>query len=203
MRRSLAIVRAGEAAWRCSSSAVLIACATAWAQGPERGVSFEADSAYLDLRSGGSVFKGLAVTDGVISVVAAEGTTTSEGDDAVWHFRAGLSITIDVTTVTADSGTFRYVDGRFTEFELLGAPLTLDGSTRTGSRPFRLTGRRISYDGARQLFTASEGVVFASNGMEIRNCSWTYDLAHKSVQGLAEGERKCTADVVVNRPSVP
>ncbi len=182
---------------------VLIACAAASAQQPERGVSVDADSVFLDLRSGGSVFKELAVTDGVISVVAAQGTTTSEGADGVWDFRDGLSLTIDATTLNADSGTLRYTDGKFTEFELLGAPLTLDGSTGTGSRPFRLTAGRMSYDGARRLFTASQGVVFASNGMEIRNCSWTYDLSDKSVQGLAEADSKCTADVVVNRPSPP
>src|SRR5687768_3829268 len=203
MTRPLPIVGAGEAAWRWSSLVVLVACATASGQQPERGVSVDADSVFLDLRNGGSVYKGLAVTDGVISVVAGEGTTTSEGDDGVWRFRGDLRITIDVTTLTADSGTFRYTDGKFTDFELLGAPLTLDGSTGTGSRPFRLTAGRTMYDGAQQLFTASEDVVFVSNGMEIRNCRWTYDLSDKSVQGLAEGERKCTADLVVNRPSLP
>ncbi len=138
------------------------------------------------------------MTDGAMSVNAAEGTHTSAGSDGVWDVRVGLRITIDVATLTADSGTLRYRDGKFTQVELLGTPVTLDGSVGNPSRPFRLTAGRISYDGAQRLLTASDAV-FASDGMEVRNCSWTYDLSDKSVQGLAEANSKCRASVPVNR----
>jgi lipopolysaccharide export system protein LptA len=182
---------------------VLVFSATALAQQQEEGVSFEAKSVSVDLRTGGSLFTGLAVTDGAVSVNAMEGTHTSEGDDGVWDVRGGLRISIDVATLTADTGTLRYTDGVFSKVELLGTPVTLDGSAGSGSRPFHLTAGRISYDGARQRLTASEGVVFASNGMEIRNCSWTYDLSDKSVQGLAEADGKCNASVPLDRRDVP
>jgi lipopolysaccharide export system protein LptA len=179
---------------------VLVASTTAFAQQPEQGVSVEADSVSFDLGKGVSVYTRLAVTDGVVNVDAAEGTTTSEGANGIWDFRNGLRITIDAATLTAESGTLRYTDGRFTQVELLGTPVTLDGSTGSGSRPFRLTAGRISYDG-QGLLTASNDAVFASNGMQIRNCSWIYDLSDKSVQGLAEADRKCTADVIVGPPA--
>jgi lipopolysaccharide export system protein LptA len=183
--------------------ALVLIFSAALAQEQEQGVTFEADSASVDLRTGGSLFTGLAVTDGAVSVNAMEGTHTSEGDDGVWDVRGGLRISIDVATLTADAGTLRYTDGVFSEVELLGTPVTLDGSAGSGSRPFRLTAGRISYDGARQRLTASEDVVFASNGMEIRNCSWTYDLSDKSVQGLAEADDKCNASVPIGRRDVP
>ena len=73
-------------------------------------------------------------------------------------------VIIDAATLTADSGTLRYTGGKFTQVELLGTPVTLAGLT--GSRPFRLTAGRISYDG-QGLLSASGDAVFASNGMEI------------------------------------
>lgn len=145
------------------------------------------------------MFAGLAVTDGAISVNAAEGTTTSEGNDGTWDFRGGLRITIDAATLTADRATLRYVDGRFTYVELLGEPVTLDGLAGSGSRSFRWTAGRITFDGAKRVLAASEGAVFTSEEMEVRNCRWTYDLSDKSVQGVGETDRKCTAAVVLNR----
>ena len=189
-----------EAGYRWSAWAALISCATAFAQQPEQGVSFEADS--VSVRSGSSVFAGLTVTDGAISIDAAEGTTTSQGDDGVWDLRGGLRISIDVAILTADSGSLQFAAGTFTQVELLGEPVTLDALAGSGSRPFHLIAGRISFDGAQRVFTASQGAIFSSNGMEIRNCRWTYDLADKSVQGLAEPDTKCNANVVVNRTPV-
>ena len=193
------MVRPSTAVSNRCGALVLIASATAFAQQPEQGVSVEADFVSFDLRRGGSVYTGLAVTDGIVKVDAAEGTITSEGAAGVWDVRNGLRMTIDAATLIADSGTLRYTGGKFTQVELLGTPVTLAGLT--GSRPFRLTAGRISYDG-QGLLSASGDAVFASNGMEIRNCSWTYDLFKKSVQGLPQADRKCIASMpLVSRPS--
>lgn len=196
------MIRVSEAAYRRSAFVVLVSCATALAQPPEQGVSVEADS--VSFGRGGSVYTGLTVTDGTVTINAAEGTTTSgNSDDGVLDFRRGLRITIDLATLSADSGTLRFADGGITQVELRGDPVTLDASTGSGARPFHLTAGRISYDGALRVLTASEGAVFASDGMEVRNCSWTYDLSDKSVQGLAETDSKgCTASIA-KRASVP
>jgi lipopolysaccharide export system protein LptA len=196
------MIQVSGAAYRLSAFALLISCATALAQQPD-DVSFEADSVFLDLRGGGSVFAGLTVTDGTITINAAEGTTTSvNGDNGVWELRGGLRAAIDTTTLTAGSGTLRFADGRFTEIELRGDPVTLEGSVGGESRQFRLTAGRITYDGTGRVLTVSEGAVFVSDGLEVRNCSWTYDLSDRSVQAIAETSGKCIATVTMNRASV-
>ena len=112
---------------------MLFLCATVLAQQPD-GVSFEADSVSFDLR-GSSVFTGLTVTDGAVTISAGEGTTTSQdGDNGLWELRAGLHIAIDAATLAADSGTLRFADSRFTEIELRGDPVTLEG-TAGGEAP--------------------------------------------------------------------
>ena len=194
-------VRVSEGGPRWGALLAIISCVDAFAQQPEQAVSVEADSVFLDLQRGGNVFTGLTVTDGAVSIDAAEGVRTSEGDDGVWDFRAGLRVTIDVATLTADSGTLRDTGGKFTQVELLGAPVTLDGAAGSPPRPFRLTAGRISYDEAHRVLTASEGALFASDGLEVRDCRWMYDLSERSVTGVAEGDRKCAASVVVDRPS--
>jgi hypothetical protein len=142
------------------------------------------------------------VTDGAVTISAGEGTTTSQdGDNGLWELRAGLHIAIDAATLAADSGTLRFADSRFTEIEFLGDPVTLEGTAGGEARKFRLTAGRIAYDGARQVLQASDGAVFASDGLEVRNCSWTYDLSDKSVHAVAETSSKCTATVVLNRTS--
>jgi lipopolysaccharide export system protein LptA len=177
---------------------LLFLCATVLAQQPD-GVSFEADSVSLDAR-GSSVFTGLTVADGTVTLNAAEGTTTGEdGDSRLVDLRGGLTIAIDTATLAADSGTLRIADGRFTELELLGDPVTLEGTAGGESRQFRLTAGRIAYDGARRVLQVSDGAVFVSDGMEVRNCSWTYDLSDKSVQAVAETSSKCTATVALKR----
>jgi hypothetical protein len=103
----------------------------------------------------------------------------------------------DGVSFEADSVSFDL--RRFTEIEFLGDPVTLEGTAGGEARKFRLTAGRIAYDGARQVLQASDGAVFASDGLEVRNCSWTYDLSDKSVHAVAETSSKCTATVVLNR----
>ena len=192
------MIRVNGAAIRPSACALLFLCATALAQQPA-GVSFQAQKMSFDLR-GNSVFTALTVTDGTLTISAAQGTATSQdGANGLWELRAGLSIAIDGATLAADSGTLRASDGRFTEIEFLGAPVTLEGTAGGESRQFRLTAGRIAYDGTRGVLQASEGVVFVSDGLEVRNCSWTYDLTNKSVQAVAETSSQCTATVALKR----
>jgi lipopolysaccharide export system protein LptA len=192
------MIRVNGAAFRPSACALLFLCATAPAQQPG-GVSIEADSMSFD-GQGNSVFKGLTVTDGTFTISAEEGTTTSQnGGSGLWELRAGLRIAIDAATLAADSGTMRAAGGRFTEIEFLGAPVTLEGTAGGDSRQFRLTAGRIAYDGTRGVLQASEGVVFVSDGLEVRNCNWTYDLSDKSVQAVAETASKCAATVALKR----
>ena len=191
------MIRVNGAAIRPSACALLFLCATALAQ--TDGVSFQAAAMSFDLR-GNSVYTALTVTDGTLTISAAQGTATSQdGANGLWELRAGLSIAIDGATLAADSGTLRASDGRFTEIEFLGAPVTLEGTAGGESRQFRLTAGRIAYDGTRGVLQASEGVVFVSDGLEVRNCNWTYDLSDKSVQAVAETASKCAATVALKR----
>jgi hypothetical protein len=193
------MIRVNGAAFRPGACALLFLCATTLAQQPD-GVSFEAASVSFDAR-GNSVFSKLTVADGTVTLTAAEGTTTSEdGDNRRVDLRGGLTIAIDSATLAADSGTLRIADGRFTELELLGAPLTLEGQAGEGeARRFRLTAGRIAYDAARRLLQASEDVVFVADGLEVRNCNWTYDLSNKSVQAVTETSSNCAVTVPLNR----
>lgn len=192
------MIRLNGAAFRPSACALLLFCASALAQESD-GISFEADSVSFDPR-GNSVFTGLIVTDGTITISAAEGTATSkDGGNSLWELRAGLSIAIDAATLVADSGTLRSADGRFTEIELLGAPVTLEGKAGNEARQFRLTAGRIAYDGTSRVLQASEGTVFVSDGLEVRNCNWTYDLSDNSVQAVTETSSKCAVTVPLNR----
>ena len=105
------MIRLNGTAFRPSACALLLFCATALAQQPD-GISFEADSVSFDPR-GSSVFTGLIVTDGTITISAAEGTATSKhGGNGLWELRAGLSIAIDAATLVADSGTLRSAEDR-------------------------------------------------------------------------------------------
>jgi lipopolysaccharide export system protein LptA len=175
-------------------------CATALAQQPD-GISLDADSVSLGLRGTGNVFTGLTVTDGSVTINAAEGKSTGDNGD-LWELRGGLSVASDTVTLTAESGTIRVADGKFTAIELLGDPATLDGPVGDESRQLHLTAGRIAYDGMRRVLTVSEGAVFVSDGLEVRNCSWTYDLSDKSVQSRAEETSgKCQATVEMNRAS--
>lgn len=185
-------------AYRTSAFALLALCATAIAQEPD-GVSFEADSVSFDLRGSGGVYTGLTLTDGTINISAAEGTTSANGDNRLWELRGGLRIAVDMATLAAERGTLQSADGRFTEIELLGEPVTLEGLAGGEQRQFRLTAGRIAYDGTRRVLTMSEGAVFVSDGLEVRNCSWTYDLTDKSVQAIAETSSKCRATVAMKR----
>ena len=194
------MIQVNGAAYRLSVFVSLILSATASAQQPD-GVSLEADSVSFDLRGGGSVYTGLTVTQGTITINAAEGAITSDNGDLL-ELRGGLRVAIDAATLTADRGTLRFADGKLTEIELLGDPVTLDGPVGGQSRQLRLTAGRIAYDGTRRVLRVSEGVVFVSDGLEVKNCSWTYDLSDKSVQAVAEGSSKCTATVAMNRTSV-
>lgn len=182
---------------RLSGCSLLVCCATALAQQPD-GFSFDADSVSLDLRGRGRVFTGLTVTDGTITIDAAEATTTGDSSDA-WELRNGLRITIDVVTLIADSGTLRVADGEITAIELLGDPVTLDGPVGGEPRQLRVTAGRIAYDGMLRVLTASDGAVFVSDGLEVKNCNWTYDLSDQSVHATAETSSKCRATAAVNR----
>ena len=140
------MIRVNGAAFRPSACALLFLCATALAQQPD-GVSFEADSVSFDLR-GSSVFTGLTVTDGAVTISAGEGTTTSQdGDNGLWELRAGLHIAIDAATLAADSGTLRFADGSIVTIASVEG---LEGTAGGEARKFRLTAGRIAYDGARQ-----------------------------------------------------
>jgi lipopolysaccharide export system protein LptA len=178
---------------------LLILNATALAQPPDR-VSLDAEFVSLDLRGNDSVFSGLTVTDGTVTVNAAEGTTINDGDgNGRWDLRRGLGIVFDTATLTADRGTLRFADGKLTEIELRGDPVTLDEPGDGESRQFRLAAGRIAYDGTQRLLRASDGVVLLSDGLEVKNCSWTYDLSDKTVEATAETTDKCTASVPINR----
>jgi lipopolysaccharide export system protein LptA len=181
---------------------LLILDATALAQPPDR-VSLDAEFASLSLQGNDSVFSGLTVTDGTVTVNATEGTTTSDGaGNGLWKLRRGLRIVFDTATLTADSGTALFADGKFTEIALLGDPVTLDEPGEGELRQFRLTAGRITYDGTQRVLSAAENVVFLSDGLEVKNCSWTYDLSGNTVEATAESSDKCTASVPINRAAV-
>lgn len=191
------MIQVNGTVYRLSAFMLLISCAVA----QEPGVSFEADSVSLDLRGTGNIFTGLTVTDGSITINAAEGESTGDNRD-FWELRAGLRVAIDTATLTADSGTLRFADGKFTEIKLLGDPVTLEGLVGSEKRQFRLAAGRIEYDGTRRVLRVSEGAVFVSDGLEVRNCSWTYDLSERSVEATAETTGRCVATVATSRTSV-
>ena len=172
-------------------------CSTALAQQP--AVSLEAESVSLNLQGGGSVYTGLTLTDGVVTIDAAEGVNTS-ANEGLWELR-GLRIALETVTLTADTGTLRLAGGKVAELELIGGPATLDGTVGGDSRQLRLTAGRIAYDAARRVLRVSESAVFASDGLEVRDCSWTYDLSDKSVEAIPEGTSKCVATVTLDTGS--
>ena len=65
-----------------------------------------------------------------------------------------------------------------------------------------LKAARDLWPGFAPVEIARDGAVFVSDGLEVRNCSWTYDLSERSVEATAETTGRCVATVATSRTSV-
>jgi lipopolysaccharide export system protein LptA len=173
------------------------------AQQPERTISFEAESASFDLRRGNSVFRRLSVSDGSVTIHAAEGTTTgNEANSGTLSFWDGVRVTINAGTLTADSGVFRFSEGQLGQGELVGDPVAFETRGEADDAAFHGTAGRIEYDGAQRTLSASDGASLTFGGTELTNCNWTYNFDDESAAAVAEGDGTCLARITKGTESL-
>lgn len=161
-------------------------------------VSFEAESVFYDARKGSSVYKGLSVSDGTVSISANEGVATrNERDEGTLEFSGAVEVTFESSVVSADSATFRFAAGRLTEGEVIGRPAEFETSATEGPRSIRGTAGRISYDRSQGVLSARDGVSFAYDATTVRNCNWTYSLNDGAFSVFSADDAKCAVSVAV------
>ena len=177
---------------------LLVTCAAAVGQQSPRELTLAADSMSVDLQSGSSVYKGLLLSDGTVSIEAAEGTSAVSAKSGQWRLRGGVKITFDGAVVSADNADFQFSAGRITAGEVLGNPVTFTGSAADDA-DVQGTADRIVYDGLTGMLSASGNTSFVWEGQTVDNCDWIYRLNEKMASWVSDSDGKCVMRIAVQR----
>lgn len=160
---------------------------------PEPGTaprSFTAgfDSLSLDLRSNRSIYTNVRLTDGNVTITAAEGTTDETSfEDSQWQFAGGVSISVDSTTLRAGSASFLFRNGALERGELAGEPVELTDFLEDRQLTVRGTAERIVFDNETRTAALYGQATLALGANEYSGCDLIYHLEEKTFNsGSAE-----------------
>jgi lipopolysaccharide export system protein LptA len=139
------------------------------------------DSLSLDLRSNKSIYTNVRITDGSVTITAAEGSTDETSfEDSQWQFAGGVSITVASAVLRAESATFLFRNGALLHGELDGGPVEISDFVAEQQLTVRGTADHILFDNTTQTAALNGRATLALGANEYSGCDLVYHLSEKT-----------------------
>lgn len=168
------------------------------ANGDQRTFTAGFDSLSLDLRSNQSIYTNVRVTDGRVTITAAEGTTDETSfEDSRWQFAGGVTITMETATLTASTATFEFRNGELQFGELTGEPVQMTDFIEEQQTAVRGTADRITFDNRTQTAALYGQATLALGANEYSGCDLVYHLNEKTFNS---GSSECGVVFTITPP---
>ena len=136
----------------------------------------------LDLRSNGSVCANVQISDGTISISAAEGTADETSfQNSEWQFTSNVRIAFQTTVILADHAIFNFSNNELIFGELTGTPVELQDFVPEQNADVRGTAESVSYDNRDGTARMQGEATLALGENEYFGCDLVYNLNEKTI----------------------
>jgi len=162
---------------------LLVAGAPGAQQSEEARRQFTAgfDSLSLDLRSNQSIYTNVRITDGYVTIQAAEGAADETSfENSQWKFDGGVSINVETAEMIAISATFVFENGELASGELTGTPVEITDFIEEQQAAVRGTAERIVFDNRAQTAALYGRSTLTLGANEYSGCDLVYHLTEKT-----------------------
>ena len=161
----------------------LLACGAAAAPyNTQAPINLEAASSDFDYRNNTLVFKRVRITQGQLTVEAAEANATGlEFANASWTLKGDVRITVPDGKLTANDAVVSFRDNQIARAEVRGKPASFEQRLKESGQLARGRADTIEYD-VRNGTVQLSGDAWLSDGQnEIRGSTLIYDIARQRV----------------------
>ena len=161
----------------------LLACGAAAAPyDTQAPINLEAASSDFDYRNNTLVFKRVRITQGQLTVEAAEANATGlEFANASWTLKGDVRITVPDGKLTANDAVVSFRDNQIARAEVRGKPASFEQRLKESGQLARGRADTIEYD-VRNGTVQLAGQAWLSDGQnEIRGSKLIYDIARQRV----------------------
>ena len=182
-----------------ASATVLLALAAspAGSQPADDGRAFSAtfDTVSIDLRQDRSIYTNVRITDGEVTISAAEGTTSeSSFEDGEWTLSGGVRVVYESAELTADSATFVVEQGELLHGELIGAPVLIRDYIEERSAEVVGTAEIIRIDKTEETASLLGEATLSVDTNEYSGCDMVYRLVERT---FSSGSAECGVTLVL------
>ena len=161
----------------------LLACSAAAAPyDREAPINLEAASSDFDYRNNTLVFEQIRITQGQLTVEAAEANATGlEFSNAQWTLKGDVRIAVPDGKLAANDAVVSFRDNQIARAEVRGKPATFEQRLKEGNQLAQGRADAIEYD-VRNGTVQLSGDAWLSDGQnEIRGSTLIYDIARQRV----------------------
>jgi lipopolysaccharide export system protein LptA len=161
----------------------LLACGAAAAPyDTQAPINLEAASSDFDYRNNTLVFKRVKITQGLLTVEAAEANATGlEFANASWTLKGDVRIAVPDGKLAADDAVVSFRDNQIARAQVNGRPATFEQRLQESGQLARGRADAIEYD-VRNGTVQLSGDAWLSDGQnEIRGSTLIYDIARQRV----------------------
>ncbi len=158
-------------------------------------ISLYAESSSFDQRTNTIIFHGLQITQGDLAIHADEAVTSGVNfERSEWHFSGHVKITVDSTSIEADSADIIFEDHSLLVAELRGNPAVFQDLTATREQPIRGGANHLSYNNVDRTLRMTEGAWLSEGPNKFTGCDLIYDLEREQI---TSGSSECGEPVVI------
>ncbi len=158
-------------------------------------ILLDADSSSFDQKNETVVFRSLRITQGDIGIRADEAVASAlDFERSEWRFTGNVIITIESSTIRAESAELVFADHGLLSAELRGQPATFEDLSVTRDQPISGSANILSYDNTTRVLRMSEGARLSEGSNEMTGCNLIYDLNQEQITSGSSG---CGEQVVI------
>jgi lipopolysaccharide transport protein LptA len=158
-------------------------------------ILLDAASSSFDQKNETVLFRSLQITQGDLGIRADEAVASAlDFERSEWRFTGNVRITVESTTIAADSAELVFEAHALVVAELRGAPARFEDLSETREHPISGSANILSYDNVDRILRMNEGARLSEGSNEMTGCNLIYDLGQEQITSGSSG---CDEQVVI------
>jgi lipopolysaccharide transport protein LptA len=147
----------------------------------------EAESSSIDGQSNRAHFRRLKITQGDLSIEAADAVVTGvDFEDREWTLSGGVRVVVDSAVLESESAVFKFRGNELERGELAGDPASFT-DRKTREQPASGSAEKITYNNVAHTLRLSENARIVKGSSEIVGCELIYDFDEERVTSGSSG----------------
>ena len=151
-------------------------------------VEIYAENTTFDGKTGTTIYRGLQLKQGSISIEAEEGRATLRGPtEGEWQFNGNVSIVVDNGRIECETAHLVFEESILTQATVTGMPATFELQREDANDVTRASGGRLEYDVRRGIIEFSDDAMITEAGNEIASHYLLYNINERRIDADSSG----------------